>query len=403
MPATVAAPPPSRQAWWAVLGAFLVCGTVVGSWGARLVPFVRRNLDLGDGALGTALLGASVGAVVGAWLGGLLEQRLTSRTVILVAWPALGLATTTPAFMPSWATLAASLLVLGLAMGLLDVSMNAAAVILEQRAGRPLMSGLHGGWSGGLLVGAGLGSIGVALDVPARAHLVVVGVALAGTILVARPWLPRGPVTARAGDPAGRDGGGARNGGSRMVALAAIAACVFLAEGAAIDWSAVLVDDAFGGTALLGSLSVTGVSAGGLLGRVVGDRLVARFGPTRVVRAGATVGSTGLALALVLAEPVLAPVLLFLVGFGLASAIPLAFGGAGRSAGSRGIAIVTTAGYGAYMTGPAVIGGLAELVGLRGAFVVPVVLVAIVGLLAPSIGRDTEPRPELAPPLGAAD
>jgi MFS family permease len=393
--------PDLRRARLAVLGAFAVAGATIGSWGSR-IPAVRNELELSEGALGTALLGASVGAVAGAWLGGMAERRFGSRPVIRSSWLILGASLAPPALAPSWATLTLSLLVLGLAMGVLDVSMNAAGVIVESRAGRPVLSGLHGGWSGGLLVGAALGAAAVAAGLDVDVHLPLAGGLLVGMGLVAGPWLPEGPVPQDDPPPSGGSAV-APGGGRRMAALAAIGGCVFLAEGAAIDWSGVLVDGDFGGTQLQGSLAVTGVSAGGLVGRLVGDRLVQRFGPVRVVRRGSILAAVGLGATLLVAQPVPAPLLLALMGGGLASAVPLAFGAAGRLGGSRGIAIVTTAGYGAYLTGPAVIGGLGEAVGLRGALLVLLVLLLAVGVLAPSVGPQTALRPELAPPLGAAD
>lgn len=389
----------------AVLGAFVAAGAVIGSWGSR-IPAVRRDLELSEGALGAALLGASVGAVAGAWLGGVAERRVGARAVISWSWPALGLALMVPGAAPSWATLAIALSVMGVAMGVLDVSMNAAAVRVEDAAGRPLLSGLHAGWSGGLLAGAAVGSGAVAAGLAPAPHLAVVGAALAVGGLVLRTSLPADDVGVAGTAAAGRAVAAAERGprsGRAMAAAAAICGCVFLAEGAAIDWSGVLVDEAFGGTPLQASLAVLGVSAGGLAGRLLADRAVAGIGPVPVVRRGAILSVAGLTAALALAEPVPAPVLLFLLGFGIAPAVPLAFGAAGRLRGSHGIAIATTAGYGSYLTGPVIIGGLGELVGLRVAMVVPVLLLATVAALAGTLGPDTRPRPDLAPPLGSAD
>jgi hypothetical protein len=390
----------------AVLGAFVAAGAAVGSWGSR-IPAVRRDLELSEGALGAALLGASVGAVVGAWVGGMAERRVGARAVIAWSWLALGLTLMVPGTAPSWATLAASLLALGIAMGVLDVSMNAAAVRVEDAAGRPLLSGLHAGWSAGLLAGAAVGSGAVAVGLTPAPHLAAVGAALVLGGLALRAELPGDAVGVAGTDQAGRavvaaDARGPAS-GRAMAAAAAICGCVFLAEGAAIDWSGVLVDEAFAGTPLQASLAVLGVSAGGLAGRLVADRAVAGIGPVPVVRRGALLAVAGLAATLALAQPAPAPLLLFLLGFGIAPAVPLAFGAAGRLRGSHGIAIATTAGYGSYLTGPVIIGGLGELVGLRGAMVVPLFLLAAVAVLAGSLGPTTTPRPDLAPPLGSAD
>jgi hypothetical protein len=109
------------------------------------------------------------------------------------------------------------------------------------------------------------------------------------------------------------------------------------------------------------------------------------------VRAGAIVAA--IALGVVLAVPIagLAPVLVVVVGAGMAPAVPLAFAAAGRLHGSIGISIVTTAGYGCYLVGPAAIGGLAEHVGLRAALLLPLVLVGAVATLAWSTGSDRGP------------
>jgi MFS family permease len=382
-PVTSTAAPP-RVRWGpahvAVLGAFVALGSATGSWGAR-IPDVKDDLDLTEGALGTALLGLSIGAVTGSWAGGLLVRRIRSRPVVAGSWAVVGLALVLPGLAGSWATLAAAELLLGLAIGVLDVSMNGAGVQLEHEADEPLLSGLHGGWSGGVLLGAGSGALAVAADVPVPVHLAVVGAAIVAGAVVCARHVPAGRIAPV--DLAATSDGGARPArAGRLAALAAIGGCVFLAEGALLDWAGVLVREDLDGGALLGALAVTGVSAGGLVGRLAGDRLAAAWGPSRLVRIGvaAAVVALGLSLVSPVAPPV--PVLLVVVGAGLAPAVPLAFAAAGRLRGEHGIAVVTTAGYGAYLGGPGIIGGLAHATALRWALVLPLALVAAVWLLA---------------------
>ncbi len=364
----------------AVLVAFLALGAAVGSWGAR-IPDVRDALGLTEGALGSALLGLSIGAVVGSWAGGLLVRRLGSPPVVLGAWVAIGLAVMVPGRVDTWGALAASLLAFGLAIGVLDVSINGAGVQLEADAGRPLLSGLHAGWSGGVLLGAAIGSVAVHLEVTPAAHLAAVGVAVVVAGLVVGRDSP--VVRSRSDDDLAVDGStAAGTGGRRLAALAAIGGCIFLAEGAILDWSGVLVREDLDGGAFLGSLAVTGVAAGGLLGRLVGDGLSARWGAPRLVRGGVVLAVVAFAAALLTPVAASVPLLLVAVGAGLAPSVPLAFAAAGRSFGESGIATVTTAGYGAYLAGPALIGWLAEVTALRAALVVPLVLMASVAGLA---------------------
>ncbi len=368
----------------AVFGAFAALGFAVGSWGAR-IPDVKEALGLSEGALGTALLGLSVGAVVGAWAGGVLVRRHGSRKVVTGAWVLVGIGVVTPGLAGSWGALAGAELLLGLAIGVLDVSMNGAGVQLEHRAGEPLLSGLHAGWSGGVLAGAGLGAVAVAADVPVPGHMVVVGAAVLALAVAWARHVPDGRIEHDTGPAEGDDGaGGAVTGRrrSRLVALATIGGCVFLAEGALLDWAGVLVREDLGGGALLGALAVTGVSAGGLAGRLAGDRLALAWGADRLVRAGVVAATVALALCLVSPVAALVPLLLVVVGAGLAPAVPLAFAAAGRLWGEHGIAVVTTAGYGAYLGGPGIIGGLAHATALRWALVLPLVLVALVAALA---------------------
>ena len=248
-------------------------------------------------------------------------------------WVVVGVAVVLPGLAGSWATLAAAELLLGLAVGVLDVSMNGAGVQLEHEAETPLLSGLHAGWSGGVLLGAGLARWRSASAWPSTST---------SWWSACSWWRPPGPSSDRR--PTGGSSRGvrfldllprriraarpARRG--RLAALAAIGGCVFLAEGALLDWAGVLVREDLDGGKLLGALAVTGVLAGGLGGRLAGDRLAAAWGSARLVRISVAVATVALALSLLSPVAFPVPLLLVVVGAGLAPAVPLAFAAAGR-------------------------------------------------------------------------
>lgn len=372
-----------------VRAAFWALGATVGSWGAR-IPDVKDNLGLSEGALGSALLGLSVGAVAGAWFGGALVRRHGGREVMAWSWVAVGVLLFAPGLAGSWAVLAAGALAVGLAVGVLDVAMNGAGVQLEQKAAQPLLNGLHARWSAGVLLGAGVGSVAVAAGVGVGPHLGAIGLVLVAAALLNRPRLPDGRLAAPGladspepfdelsdltTSPAPTATADATVRSGQLAALAAIGGFVFLCDGSLLDWAGVLVRDVLDGGAVMGALAVTGLSAGGLAGRLVGDRLTSRWGPAPLVRRGSALAAVSMAGVLISPVAALVPLLLVGVGAGLSPAVPLAFAAAGNRWGEHGIAVVTTTGYGAYLAAPAVIGGLAHATTLHTALLIPLALV----------------------------
>jgi MFS family permease len=106
------------------------------------------------------------------------------------------------------------------------------------------------------------------------------------------------------------------------------------------------------------------------VGRLVGDRLVARSGRVRVVQASGLVGAAGAALAI--AAPAVGPTLAgwALFGLGLAALAPTVLGaapGVADAPASVAIAAVTTIGYLGSFSGPPAIGALAGTTGLDAA------------------------------------
>ena len=104
-----------------------------------------------------------------------------------------------------------------------------------------------------------------------------------------------------------------------------------------------------------------------MLGRVGGDRLVARLGEVTVVRAGAALAAGGIALGLLLGNPVAGIIAFTCLGAGVAGIVPIVF----RAAATHpevpagiGLAAVSSAGYTGFLVGPPVIGSVASVTGL---------------------------------------
>jgi MFS family permease len=368
----------------AVLGIFFLNGFGFGSWAVR-IPAVQEKLDLGEGLLGLALLGIAAGSLVSMPLAGGLVSRLGSRPVVGATGLGFFLALPLLAWSPSLALLVPALAFAGASGGSLDVSMNAHAVAVEKGQGRPIMSSFHAAFSLGGLAGAAVGGAVAAWGVGVAPHLAgVSALSLAAFALAYLRMLP-------ADEDRGESGGPAFARPTRALAgLGVISFCVLLGEGAMADWSAVYLKGTLGTGPGFAAAGFAAFSAAMVAGRLLGDRVTARFGPVVLVRAGAAISAAGLGISLAVAHPAAALVGFACAGLGFSIIFPTALSAAGRtqdSATGPAIAAVATAGYFGFLVGPPSIGFVAEGVGLGGALFIVVALSAAIVVLAGSVGR----------------
>ncbi|MUN40186.1 MFS transporter [Actinomadura litoris] len=379
---------PPVRARVAVTVAFTVHGLIGVTWVPR-IPQIKENLGLGEGAMGVALLGAPVGVAIAVRFTGSLVARLGSRTTTLLGGFAGALSLIPLGLAWNLGALLFALLLFGAALGVMDVAMNAQGVAVERDYGRPLMSGMHGWFSIGTLVAALVGSAAAHAHVPVAAHLPAATVVLAVVLLVgcrnlldrSADLVPEAPPAATGGDPPGP----ARR--WLLLTLGIIGLCSFVGEGAMADWSAIYLRENLGTGPGTAGLGFAGCAVAMTLGRLTGDRVVARFGPVRVMRAGSLLAAGGLALGLAAHDPVAAVAGFTLFGLGVAVVAPVTFSAAGNVPGvpaATGISRVTAIGYGGLLGGPPVIGFVAQGVGLGWALAVPVALVGLIFLLAPA-------------------
>jgi MFS family permease len=381
-----------RQARGAVAAIFFLNGLIFGSWAAR-IPAVRDRVGLSDGELGIALACVAVGAILFMPIAGGRAARTGSRRATRVSFALICVAAGVIALAPSLLVLCLLGFFLGAAMGSLDVTMNAHGVLVERRYGRTIFAGFHAAFSVGGLAGGALGALAAGAGVDVRAHLAIVAAASAAIGLTwSRRFLAADADVIAHTDPI------FMRPPRRLLALGALAFACLLVEGASADWSAVYLRDELGTTAAVAALGFTAFSVTMTLGRFFGDRLVDRFGPEAIVRAGGGLAAVGFGLALLAAAPVPAIVGYACLGAGMSGVVPIVFRASGHVPGMPagvGLAAVSSTGYLGFLVGPPTIGGLAELVGLPAALAVLVVLGAAVALLAPTT-RFARPGPGVA-------
>jgi len=368
---------------------FLSFGTVVGAWTSR-VPAIKAGLGLTDSQLSAALVAFAVGSVGGMVVLARVVDRLGSGLVMAVLGAVQGVLLVPPALARAPWALCAALFVLGSVQGTLNVAMNANAVEVQRAWGNPVMSSFHAVFSLGGFLGAAVGGVLAGAGLSARATFTVVCGGSLSVCVVAARWRLR---DARA---AGDRGGGVQATESGvpvrwglvvllgLLAMSAMSAMV--AEGAAGDWSAVYLRTTVGTGTGFAAAGFVGFSVAMMLARLVGDRVVTRIGPVRLVRVSAVFATVVFVIGgLVIATPVSAVLGFAGLGAGLAGLTPQVYSAAGRlttGGAGRRLSVIVGMGYTGFLFGPALIGFTSRLVGLRAALAIPAVLVLTVAAAA---------------------
>jgi MFS family permease len=362
-----------------LVAVFAVLGIVMAAWGARM-PAVQSTANVGPGQLALALLAAAVGMVIGLQAGGRIAQRRGPASLLIAPTIAFGLSLAALGQCRSLLSLSLVAVVFGAAHGLLDVGANAAAVDCQKAAGRPIMVSLHASYSFGALAGAALTA--VSTDLSHRVLFAIVGVSTAVAAIAAAPavrsvaGLADATAVGSQPSPTPEAPQGRALPRRSMWLLGGLAAACLLAEGAAADWSAVHLRG-LGGSEAIAAAAYAVYSGAMATGRLFGDRLVARFGPATVVRAGAALAAVGLGAGTAAGSLPMALAGWTALGLGLSTAVPSLITAAGRG-GPRAVGTVAATGYLGLLAGPAVIGLLASLTTLPAALALPVLLAAVV-------------------------
>ncbi|MFZ4155408.1 MFS transporter [Streptomyces pseudogriseolus] len=370
MSAVVHAPREVRRARYAVAAVFAVHGAVTGSFATR-VPWIQDHAGVSAGQLGLALAFPALGASLAMPLAGGISHRFGARTALrglLALWT---LALVLPSLAPNLLTLCLALFVYGATAGMSDVAMNALGVEVENRLDRSIMSGLHGMWSVGAVVGSAAGTLAAHLGSDARLHhalaasvLTVVGFAACAWVLDLQPAEDEEPPPRFALPP------------RSALLIGAIGFCAVFAEGASLDWSAVYLRDQLETSAGLAAACTTGFTLTMAVARIAGDRVVDRYGAVRTVRASGAVALLGGVLIVFAGHPAVAMTGFALMGLGIAVVVPLCFAAAGRSGANPSLAIagVATITYTSGLIAPSAIGMLAQATSLMVSFVLVTLL-----------------------------
>ena len=366
---------------WATRVVFLASGLFTAAW-APLIPLAKSRLRLSDGRLGLLLLCVGVGMLGVMPFAGMLTGRAGCRRIITLT------GTVAACSLPVLATarhawvLAIVLVAFGAAAGLMDVALNVHAVLVERLTSRAMMSGFHGLWSVGGILGAGTASLLLSIGGSPAAVAVTVTAGVLLLLVVARPSLLPPQIDPHSSDDPGRGFTFPRG---MVLLLGSFCFVLFLAEGSVLDWSGVFLTTVRGLKPTHAGIGYVAFASAMTICRLAGDPVVRIVGPKRVAVLGSTLAATGFALTVLAPVPAVDVVGFALIGFGAANVVPVMFSSAGRQSAmpaSQAIPAMTTIGYAGSLAGPAGVGLLAGAFGLQVALAVIAALLVGVAILA---------------------
>jgi MFS family permease len=378
----------------AVFLTFTLAGLVFASWASRIAD-AKDSLGLTAGQLGLTLVAASLGSVTGLPLAGRISDRIGATRAVGLGM-ALGLAgllavgLVVDAHGPRWGV-AAGLFLIGLGIGVWDVSMNLEGADVERHLGSSVMPHFHAAFSGGTvvsaLVGAGMSRAGVPLTVH-FAGAAVVTVVLAWWALP--HFLPRSteqPAAARAARQRHRSAWLE----PRTLLIGVVVFAAAFTEGTANDWLAVAFVEGHDLEKWVGVLAFATFLTFMTLGRIVGTGLLDRYGRVPVLRVSFALAAVGAAM-VIYGAPWLAFAGTAVWGVGAALGFPVGMSASADDAerAAARMSVVATIGYAAFLAGPPVLGLLGDRVGVLHSLLVVGALAVLALAVVPAV-RKPEP------------
>jgi len=374
------------RARWGVIAMFLASGLSFTTFASRLV-LIRQSLGVTPAGMGVLLLFITLGSITLMPLTGHLIERfgetLLLRVFSVVSWTMLAVA----AYFATrgWAVaMAVPLFFQGAAFGAWDVCMNVAGGRVEQGLGRSIMPQFHAGFSLATFAGAGIGWLFSHFGTPLMWHIGTVAIIGAVAVQAFVPWLLPPLVSTGSTGGVSTSATGDRSAWlePRTLLIGVVMLSVSLTEGSANDWIGSSIVQSFETPEATGIACLGVFLAAMTTMRILGTRLVDRWGRVATLRACALSAIAGL-LCFGLGNHLWLTMLGAAIwGLGAALGFPVGISAASDDPlrAARRTAVVSTIGYVAFLGGPPLIGMIATHIGFRNALMF-ILIPAVVSLL----------------------
>ncbi len=370
---------------------FMAPGLAYGLVTSRM-PALKNMTGATEGELGIILLCFGLSALIGLAFAPRLIAKISAKTTLLASSLACMVFVVLVSFSSSVWFFGIAMALLGICMGLCDVTMNVQGVEVERAYKKSSMNILHAGYNIGAAAAACAGSIFAATNFGVWVNFVLPVAVMAGMLWWAEPRL----VTGNLEKPE-------RSESSPLVSIepkkrlpflvwvcGLLCVCCYVSEGSVGEWGSLYLHQEKAAPESIAALVFAGFSICSLLCRLVADRLRNNFGDFLVSTAGATLALAGMLTVLSSSSWSICLIGYAMMGLGQAPIVPIAFSRAGAIKGvstARATSLVSLLAYVGLLFAPPAFGLSAEHFGLHTALCAVPVLLTITVLLAFLLGR----------------
>lgn len=370
---------------------FMAPGLAYGLVTSRM-PALKNMTGATEGELGIILLCFGLSALIGLAFAPRLIAKISAKTTLLASSLACMVFVVLVSFSSSVWFFGIAMALLGICMGLCDVTMNVQGVEVERAYKKSSMNILHAGYNIGAAAAACAGSIFAATNFGVWVNFVLPVAVMAGMLWWAEPRL----VTGNLEKPE-------RSESSPLVSVepkkrlpflvwvcGLLCVCCYVSEGSVGEWGSLYLHQEKAAPESIAALVFAGFSICSLLCRLVADRLRNNFGDFLVSTAGATLALAGMLTVLSSSSWSICLIGYAMMGLGQAPIVPIAFSRAGAIKGvstARATSLVSLLAYAGLLFAPPAFGLSAEHFGLHTTLCAVPVLLTITVLLAFLLGR----------------
>lgn len=393
-------PSDARRARAAVSALFLTNGALFANLVPRY-PGIKADLALSNAAYGLAIIAFPTGAILAGLAAATLVRRFGSARLAVAGTVLTAVGVLVAGLAPSLPAFVAAMFLAGSMDSITDVAQNSHGLRVQRLYGRSIINGFHAIWSMGAVLGGAMAAGALALDLSRGVHLGVSALLFTAVALTALRFSLPGPDPSRAEDPAVAGTGAVSRTGRHLAltvaALVVIAVSGTLVEDAGATWAAVYLGGELGAPGTVAAAGLVALVGAQFVGRVVGDRMVDRFGQRAVARTGGAITAIGMGAALLWPSVPGTIAGFAAAGFGVATLVPAAMHAADELPGLRagtGVTVVSWLMRLGFLVSPPVVGFVADTVSLRaGLAVVPLAGLLTLALASVLAGRAPRATP----------